>query len=188
MPRFMINRYGLLVGGVIRVLLLRGVVGGIHCQVVSSSWWFHNVLGVLSVWCSFPISHLVLCMLPRVCILVDFFPSGLVWIFSCAFLLHFSWYLLCLLIQVFLLTAWTRTIDNLEKLYLNSDFSFFFIVAKIMNFWMSCDGLVISVSGLCADFFSARCPGIPQKGKEKDNNKSISRLRRYVWTDEPFVL
>ncbi|KAI8546984.1 hypothetical protein RHMOL_Rhmol07G0161400 [Rhododendron molle] len=32
MPRFMINRYGLLVGGVIRVLLLRGVVGGIHCQ------------------------------------------------------------------------------------------------------------------------------------------------------------
>lgn len=101
MPRFMINRYGLLVGGVIRVLLLRGVVGGIHCQVVSSSWWFHNVLGVLSVWCSFPISYLVLCMLPHVCILVDFFPSGLVWIFSCAFLLHFSWYLLCLLIQVF---------------------------------------------------------------------------------------
>ncbi|KAE9459266.1 hypothetical protein C3L33_08835, partial [Rhododendron williamsianum] len=30
--RFMINRYGLLIGGVIRVLLLRGVVGGIHCQ------------------------------------------------------------------------------------------------------------------------------------------------------------
>lgn len=28
MPRFMINRYGLLVGGVIRVLLLRGVGGG----------------------------------------------------------------------------------------------------------------------------------------------------------------
>lgn len=75
------------------------MVGGIHCQVVSSSWWFHNVLGVLSVWCSFPISYLVLCMLPLVCILVDFFPSG--W---CEFLAAFS-YLVTSFFLVFALLA-----------------------------------------------------------------------------------
>lgn len=120
--------------------------------------------------CSFAISLLVLWLLSLVCTLVDFFPFGLLWIFSCTFLLHFSWYLLWLLHVSF--PVYCMNILNFEKLYFvstryyfpTSVSWFFLVVAKeswILDvMWWSSFTLVVSVSGLRTDFFSSWCPSI----------------------------